>query len=158
MNNEQLKALGKVMVNFGSLEFLLNFFIWQLIDRNNIDLGKVVTSENSFRRNIALFASLYRLKIGNIDKDTEIDNLIKKLITAGENRDKVAHSTWLMNKSGENISTYKITAKQKQGLKNRFEDMNVPELEKISKYIGEASGGIFNLIKKHTQNDKIVIS
>lgn len=36
--------------------------------------------------------------------------------------------------------------------------MNVPELEKISKYIEEASGGIFNLIKKHTQNDKIVIS
>lgn len=158
MKDEQLKTLGKVMVAFGSLEFLLNFFIWQLIDKNNIDLGKVITSENSFKRNITLFASLYRLKIGNINKGDEVANLITKLTMAGQDRDKIAHSTWLMEKDGEKISIYKITAKQKQGLKNRFEDMDVPELEKISKSIGEASKEIFSLLMKYSQSGKVAIS
>src|SRR3989344_6406300 len=131
MNDDHLKALGRVVVNFNSLEVFLNFLIWILIGPD-LKTGKIITSEVSFKGKITLLASLYRIKIKDIKKDSDVNGLIKRLIKAEDERNKVIHSSWVIDEKNTRITRYKITAKLKRGLKDEFEEMNDTDINKIA--------------------------
>ena len=61
MDNKYLEGLGRVIVNFSSLEMYLSFLIWRLME-TGLELGKIITCELSFQGKINLLASVYKLK------------------------------------------------------------------------------------------------
>jgi len=135
MDNKYLEGLGRVIVNFSSLEMYLSFLIWRLME-TGLELGKIITCELSFQGKINLLASVYKLKFG-IPKGSEVDLLIKRLVKAEEDRNKIMHSCWLIDEKNKKTTRYKITAKQKQGLKDNFEEFNTQHVNKIANFIGD---------------------
>ena len=150
MNDDHLKALGRVVVNFNSLEVFLNFLIWILIGPD-LKTGKIITSEVSFKGKITLLASLYRIKIKDIKKDSDVNGLIKRLIKAEDERNKVIHSSWVIDEKNTRITRYKITAKLKRGLKDEFEEMNDTDINKIADSINDVAKEIGNMISSYPQ-------
>jgi len=48
MDDNFVKALGRVVVRFSSLEIYLSFFIWTLIG-SDLNIGKAITSDSEMR-------------------------------------------------------------------------------------------------------------
>lgn len=147
MNDEYLKALGLVVVNFSSLDFYLSCLIWVLIG-SELDIGKSVTSEMSFNTKVKLFASLYRIKVDSLNKGSDIRKLITGLEDVEKDRNNVMHSSWLIDEKNTKVTRYKISAKSKHGLRNKFEDFDVSKLNKIADSIGDVTKKINELISK----------
>ena len=145
MNDDYFKALGKIAVNFSSLEIYLSFLIWNL-STSELKVGKIITSELSFKAKVALFASLYRLQVGDIKKGSDVEKLIKSLMKAEDERNMVMHSSWLVDEKNTKVTRYKVTSKLKHGLKDEFEDFTVNDLNKIADFISSTGRELGKLI------------
>ncbi len=150
MNDDYFKVLGKITVNFSSLEIYLSFLIWNLAT-HELKVGKIITSELSFKAKIALFASLYRYQIGDIKKSSNVDKLIKSLTKAEEKRNIVIHSSWLVDEQNTKVIRHKTTSKLKYGLKDDFEDFTIDDLNEISDFISDVGKDLGKLISSSSK-------
>lgn len=147
VNDEYLKALGLVVANFSSLEFYLSALIWALID-SELNIGKSITSEMSFNQKVKLFVSLYRIKIDSVNKGSDIKELITSLGDVEKDRNRIIHSSWLIDEKNTEVTRYRISAKCKRGLLNEFEDFDVLKLNRIANSISNVTKKINELIPK----------
>ncbi len=94
MRDEQLKAIGKVRVDFSSLEVFYGFLVWSLA-KMSPNVGLIITSELSFRQKRdfvhALTRESFRLHPSAI---REIDELAKESENVEEERNRIIHSLW----------------------------------------------------------------
>lgn len=132
MNGSILKALGRIVVNFNSLEIHLSFFIWLLLGKENMNTGKIVTCEAPYKTKVGIFSSLFKLKFGKFGKGSKIAALIRRLNRAEEDRNKTLHSNWLSGQDSSIVTRYKISAKIKSGLRDEFEDVNEKDVNEIA--------------------------
>jgi hypothetical protein len=120
MRDEQLKAIGRVVVNFSGLEFFYEVLAWSLASMSQ-DVGLIVTSELSFQQKRNLVCALTResLKL-HPAAALEIDELAKESRKIEEERNRIMHSLWgpLTTDPEGPLARVKFTAKgqlRKQG-------------------------------------------
>jgi len=138
-----LKLIGRIVVDFASLEGAVALTIWSMIHLDS-SRGHIVTAELSFKNMLALASSLFLHQ----SKDTvAIDGmkaLIKRTIQVEEKRNLLVHSSWGMQvrRDGRQaVIRMKTTAKLSKGFKRQREELTVEYLECVIDEVIESIKG-----------------
>jgi len=105
MVDELCLSVGKIIVNFNSLELLVRRLTWYLIDQASSQEGKKVTKEFSVSAVIDVgFSNLKSKKPANV---TEIKEILKKCKILTDKRNEVAHTYFcVQNQATDLIEIY----------------------------------------------------
>jgi hypothetical protein len=115
MQDELPTAIGKVVMNFQTVELILKSFLSRLISEDK-KISAIVTTELSFKGLVHAFSSLILYKFP--EQIEEAKGLILKLEECELNRNKIVHSSYMaeVNQPQLILKRIKITSKQKKGL------------------------------------------
>lgn len=138
---QHLEAIGRITVNFALLESTVGFFAWMLLGTDQ-RLGQAVTAEASFRNQVALVSSLFRIRSADKSLVEGLDVVLKSALAAEERRNAITHSVWAAGAGGRTITRIKTTAKVAKGLKHQSEQMTADDLSTIAEQIAEAAGNV----------------
>jgi len=146
-----LEKIGDITVSFALLENEIKFFIWSLLGSNQ-SIGQIITAELSFKKLRAVLISLYKEKYGENDIYKKMRDLMNRAGKIEEKRNQITHSLWgtgidLRTGKGTGkdidiVTRFKTTAKEKFGLRSKFEDVTVSDLSKIADDIKKLAGEI----------------
>ncbi len=147
---QYLTCIGDITVSFSLLELSIQDLIGSLINESSA-IGKIVTSELSFKNLRALAISLYIEKHGK-DKDyVKLKSLMKKASEVEKIRNNIIHSIWVTSEIRNYIVKIKTISKEKQGLHTQLEKLPIKYLsdvvQKIKKCAAEILGLMFELIE-----------
>lgn len=130
-----LLSIGRVSVHFSALEHILSIFISSLITmKRGVKAGYMAANELSYRKKLAVLASLYKHRIKEPDKLIAFDSLIEKLQHLEKSRDLYMHSFWDMKPDGT-ITRVKPKAKLGNGFSSLSTPANPKELNEFSERI-----------------------
>jgi hypothetical protein len=153
-----LREVGRITVNFATLELYLSFAISGLLGPDQA-IGQIVTAELSFKNKLALFSSLFRHKVQVSAKNShgalpDLESLLARLSKCEEARNQVAHSVWLVADDAlrEEVSRLKITSKQRRGLQHVTEPTTASQLRVIADEIRATSESIMPLLFRYFEN------
>ena len=107
---EHLRAIGQVTVNFAMLESAISSFVWGMINTDQM-LGQMITAELSFRNLVGLLSSIYKHRINDEERITELERLLNRALYAEEQRNIIAHSSWGVGDKAETITRFKTDRK-----------------------------------------------
>lgn len=141
LSDEHVKSIGKIVVIFAVLEFTISSCIHRLIGAIGTDhpVGEIITAELSFSQKVTLLSSLYKFRLNDTEKLTELEKLLRRVALAEEKRNAVIHSIWASGDTRDTATRIKTTAKRKQGLKFQFQKLSVEELDEIADFIDEVA-------------------
>ena len=110
-DDEYLKALGQVVINFNALDAAVCFVIWNLLEVKEQKLGQLVTAKLTFDFKTKILRDLI-VNLTNFGKD--FDPLYSRLQNAGEGRNDLSHSFWAINETTkkELLKTIKINTRK----------------------------------------------
>lgn len=129
--SKHLEKIGDITVSFVLLESMIQFFIWSLIGQPQ-RIGQIITAELSFKNSRAILISLYKERYGE-DSDFKIAReLMRRAGKIEEKRNQITHSVWAAGKDANSITRCKTTAKEKCGLRFKFENVTADDLTKIA--------------------------
>jgi hypothetical protein len=116
-----VQQVGRITVSFARLEWNLAFWIAALIAPGRA-VGQMVAAELSFRQKCALFSSIWQLSFTGPPYLNELKALMARLAKCEELRNTVTHSLWLEASKdiGDGAMRFKVTAKQRKGLRQVF--------------------------------------
>lgn len=127
--DKHLRAIGLITVNFSNLEIYVEMGIWKLLGyERDQEIGKIITSELSFKNKITLLKSLYDHLCKDEKTKKELKEIIKHADKIETERNKILHSTYGTGENVENITRFKITAKRSKGLIYKTEDLSEKNL------------------------------
>ena len=129
-----LKEIGDITVSFAMLEFQIQNLIGSLIYEHQ-RIGQIITAELSFKNLRALLISLYLERHGEDDDFKNLRNFIKQAGQVEEKRNQIMHSVWAAGKDKEHITRFKTTAKEKHGIRFKFEEVSAEDLSNFAKEI-----------------------
>ena len=147
ISDENLRAIGQVVVRFNLLEGGLSLLIW-ILSGVEQDIRYIITAGLSFRNLLDIFSSLCRYKLDEPEAINRLNELIKRLVQAGEKRNQVVHSVWAGNLYGAALRS-KATARARKGFKLQFEATETEELDAIASFIGEVAKDVGAFYKSH---------
>lgn len=147
--SKHLEKIGDITVSFALLENQIQFFIWSLLGLTpRIQrIGQIITSELSFKKLRAVLISLYKETYGENDNYKKMRDLMNRAGKIEEKRNQITHSLWGAGKDIDSVTRIKTTAKEKCGLRFKFECVTVNDLAKIAGDIKKLAAEIqdFNL-------------
>jgi len=144
--SKYLEKIGDITVSFAILENEIEYFIWALLGTNHF-IEQIITVELSFKKLRALLVSLYKERYGENDNYKKMRDLMNRAGKIEEKRNQITHSLWGTGKDIDSVTRMKTTAKEKCGLRTKFELITVSDLEKIARDIKKLAREIqdFNL-------------
>ncbi len=145
INNEFFTQLGILVVNFENFQKNLEFFIWALIDDDQIK-GQIITSQLSFRNICDLACNLVQHICNDSELMENFESLINKACKFEEKRNSIVHSAyaWNPNNPDSTIHRIKIVARKGKGLKQQIEEINSHDLETINHEFGNLLPELWN--------------
>lgn len=126
-----LVHIGDITISFALLESVTESLVGNLISHDQ-RTGKIITAELSFRNLRALLVSLYLHRYGKDSNYELFRELIKRLGDIEAKRNVIIHSQWGAGETADTISRFKITSKEKHGVKFDFETMSENQLIDIA--------------------------
>jgi hypothetical protein len=94
ITDEHFRAIGRIAVQFGALEIVLDNFIGLMI--GDIDLGEIVSrSIDSFEKRWHLMRSIFDRKYGGAELQERLAVLSKRVDAIKQHRNLVVHSWWI---------------------------------------------------------------
>ncbi|MDX2196274.1 MAG: hypothetical protein NW207_07640 [Cytophagales bacterium] len=142
-----IENLGKLTLNFSTLELTVSAFVSKLISDDS-KIGAIITSEMSFQNLLKAFSSLSQYKLNNHIEYTKIFKLINRIKVVEQERNKLVHSAYAISNIEDRILRIKITAKQYKGLNIINEEINIKNFKNIITKIHEITHEIILLYKK----------
>ena len=105
ISNAHLLAIGRITVEFATLEYSLSAMVSMFISRKYI--GRMVAAQLSFKRQVDLIGSIAGLRFTgeNAWLKKDIDNLLIRSLKAEEKRNTVVHSSWLAHVGNPELIT-----------------------------------------------------
>lgn len=147
-----LRAIGDITVSFALLESHIQNLIGSLIYEHQ-RIGQIITAELSFKNLRALLVSLYLERHGEDDDFNKPREYMKRAGQTEEKRNQITHSVWGAGKDKDHITRIKRTAKEKHGIRFKFEDVSAEALfafaEDIKVLAGELLDFQLDLLSKH---------
>jgi hypothetical protein len=132
------EPLGKLVVTFGQLEFMVMVGISGLL-RQEIDVCFALISEMNFSKRLDALASIAPYRIKDPVLLSELKPVIDLLNQAAEQRNSVIHSAWMGSSSGQEIFRIKPSAKRRHGFKSDFRRVTVAEINAVVDIVGAAN-------------------
>jgi hypothetical protein len=129
-----LKAIGDITVSFAMLESQIQYLIGSLINEHQ-RIGQIITAELSFKNLRALLISLYLERYGEDDDFSNLREFMKRAGQTEDKRNQIIHSVWAAGKDKDHITRIKTTAKEKHGIRFKFEDISAEALHEFAKDI-----------------------
>jgi len=147
--SKHLEKIGDITVSFVLLEIQIQFFIWSLLGSSPymMRIGQIITSELSFKKLRGVLISFFKETYGEYDNYKKMRDLMNRAGKIEEKRNQIIHSFWGAGKDIDSITRIKTTAKEKYGLRFKFEYVTVNDLAKIARDIKKLVAEIssFNL-------------
>jgi hypothetical protein len=122
-----LKAIGNITVSFALLESHIQSLIGSLIQEHQ-RIGQIITAELSFKNLRALLISFYLERHGEDDDFSKLREFMNRAGRAEEKRNQITHSVWAAGKDKDHIIRIKTTAKEKHGIRFKFEQVSAEDL------------------------------
>jgi len=144
--SKYLEKIGDITVSFAILENEIEYFIWALLGTNHF-IEQIITVELSFKKLRALLVSLYKERYGENDNYKKMRDLMNRAGKIEEKRNQITHSLWGAGKDIDSVTRMKTTAKEKCGLRTKFELVTVSDLSKIARDIKKLAAEIQNFSK-----------
>jgi hypothetical protein len=113
-------AIGDVIIGFEELDDTISGAISGILNRGE-DIGRIVTSQLSFRSKVDMFGALIKHDRPNSTLAKLIDDLCVGCVSIEEERNKIVHSKWRRDFELPGIQRSKFTARAKHGLKETNE-------------------------------------
>ncbi len=146
-SGNQLRAIGRVNVSFSRLVLALEDVAHCLLGVGQ-QLGRVITSEMSFRQLLSLVSSLARLLIADASAVERIESMLNRAAKAEERRNIVDHSIWAFEGT-EKAFRGKWTAKKGKGWTFHGEEVDVKDMEveavQVDKLVQDLTELLFEL-------------
>lgn len=154
MNKDFLAGLGKINVQFSSLELALSMLVWGLIcDDQNV--GQIITADLSFKHIINLLNALLIYKVKDNILYEKSKEIIKRAIQCEEKRNQLTHSIWSINENNDLVFRQKTTSKLKKGLTTSYEILDENKINDISIEINSTKIETIKLLHLLTNNGNI---
>lgn len=150
--DNHLKAIGDITVSFAMLESQIQSLIGSLVYEHQ-RIGQIITAELSFSNLRALLISLYLERHGEDDDFVILRKFMKRAGQTEDKRNQIFHSVWAAGKDKDHITRCKTTAKEKHGIKFKFEEVSSETLNKFARDIKILAEEIlrfqFDLLDRH---------
>ena len=149
--DEFLKNIGRLVVDFASLESSIAIAIWNLLSIDG-SRGEIITSEMSFKNMLALFSSLFINKTSDPAALEEMKDLITRATKVEEKRNRIVHSSWGMrvwSDGREVVVRMKTTAKISKGLRRQDEELTLEHMEQMIDEVVDANRAWTDFFYKH---------
>lgn len=124
-------ALADVIIAFEDLDDMLTGAISGILGRGE-DVGRIVTSQLSFRNKVDMFGALVKFDRPATTLATLIGELCTGCLAIEEERNKIVHSKWWHDLSTPDIHRSKFTARAKHGLKETRETWRPDRFASVS--------------------------
>jgi hypothetical protein len=135
-NAELATALGWVTIYFNNLDLMVSNMIWLLVDaRRDEHLGPLLTAEMPFRGKLSLLESLVRHRMPQPENVDPVRQFVVRAGQASEKRDVALHSVWAWRPDIAAHIQIKITAKGKQGLHYRMDELQSSDVVEMGLFI-----------------------
>ena len=144
--------LGKICTNFAATELLLKIYVSRLIN-DDLKIGAILTSEMSFQNIIKAFDVLVNYKLHNFVFKPKLVKLIPKINAVEQERNKLIHSVYSSDVTGEKLWRSKSTAKQGKGLQFQQEHITPQIFDKVIKEIFEINNQLRIIYKEIFNED-----
>jgi hypothetical protein len=113
LSNDQLRAIGRISVNFNELEFALSVLLWALLNPSDIERGRRVFGGESFDRIRTKLESLSEhVFSNNAEMRTRISFLTKMAHEVQRRHNEVLHAIWLQEQPTGEMVPLRLGAKQ----------------------------------------------
>jgi hypothetical protein len=151
LSDEHLREIGRITINFATLDFHLAFAIGSLLTQDQA-VAQMVAHELSFKQKLALFSSLVQHKLPASTKATaecatDFENYVSRCAQLEERRNQVAHSVWLEQSTpGGPIQRLKITAKKSKGLRHHTEEIEIGSLKQLADDLRDTAQEVIPLL------------
>jgi hypothetical protein len=139
--DDHLKHIGDMTVSFALLENCLQSLAQSLLGAGQ-RMGQIITAEVSFRALRALTVSLYLQRNGEDQHIEQFRALIRRAADVEEKRNQITHSLWGAGTTAESITRIKVTAKEKHGIRFRFDDVTAKDLAAAAQEIKDLAQDI----------------
>ncbi len=138
-----ITALGRVVVNFASLEFTLGTAIILLL---NIDqkVGQILVSKLPFKGRIDVFDALVRYQKPNMASGAQHVDIITNLGQLEDRRNQIVHSAWAAAKQPTELTRVKVNVRRKRGLSFTFEPYDETKVLELAQEIKQATEKVLN--------------
>lgn len=124
-------AFAEVVIAFEDLDDTLADAISGILSRGE-DVGRIVTSQLSFRNKVDMFGALVKFDRPTTTLATLIDEFCAGCLSIEAERNKIVHSKWRQDFSTSGIHRSKFTARAKDGLKKTRETWRPDRFASIS--------------------------
>ena len=130
--------IGKVVVAFQEVDFLINLMFASLL-REQPDISMAVATSLSFSKKLNVLKAISQFKIRASDLQARLDEVIKKLGRAEDERNRIVHAAWIPSSVDDKVFFHKPRITQKHGVKNGGIRESFPsEIEETLQSIGDA--------------------
>jgi hypothetical protein len=143
LESEFFMALGKFTYQFSILEDVMKVFAGMLINVNNEDIGRIMTSSTSFQPLYHSLMSLYRSQETEQSLVTEFEKLLDETYKLNEKRNNLIHSIWDVGVTSDSIKRTKRTARFSKGLQMEVETYQVDDINELTDQLIEATQALF---------------
>ena len=151
MKIKYYEYLGRITVRFNDLETVIKFFIADLINKNENEVGLIVCNDlNSFKAVINLLKSLFEYKIKDLEGNKLFTEFFKVCEKLAVKRNTLIHSMYLDNLSEKNKSI-RVKSKIKKAYFS-FEHINDESFVEIINDIDECYSNYDTLVKYLEKN------
>jgi len=137
LDDKLISALGSITVSFSNLELFISYFVWGLIGPDP-KLGKITTSQMSFKHLLNLLNPLFKYRVHDDKKIEKLKALVKEADKARKKRNTCVHSFWWIEYG--KIFRPKITAKRKNGFNKQIQEISIKELKETADFITNVAG------------------
>jgi hypothetical protein len=148
--DEYLTAIGRVCVQWGALEGMIEISIIKLA---NLDLydprALILTSHLSVPLRLDILKSLVQELRINYPQLSRFDEIAPRLAQAQSARNRIIHGRWSLHPETGEVTVSRATARGT--LKTKIEPVSLSDLEKIAKNIEAVSIDLYQMIvgKQH---------
>ena len=149
-----IAKLGECIVQFQRIEEVLSACISAMIGRSR-KIGKIVTTEMSYRARVALYRALFIHHYGSETLHEDILALIGRLNWAEQERNLLVHSLWDASEEFPETIKRSKAACRKQGLKIDKEHITPEELEDLANLYEGIATDLIYLTELHLSKLKI---
>ena len=132
MHRDNLEQIGRIVVNFASLEMHLAFVVWGMISENQ-EIWKATTTGMSMKALLNLFSSLCAVKILDSETLMEFENVAKKVLKINDRRNLIVHSFWTINdENKDKVGQVRFKTKWIKGVEIIPSDIKTTDLLEIA--------------------------
>jgi len=150
-----LVHIGDITVSFALLECTIQSLIGSLIAEHQ-RIGQIITAELSFKNLRALAVSLYLERHGEDSDYAVLRDLMRRAAELEGTRNQITHSMWGAGQTADTITRFKMTAKERHGIRFHSEQVAESDLATLARELKLLAGEILSLWMRLIESGKAI--